>query len=117
MVKTCCHCGKDVTGHTRFRDSRGYWCKACHQADKAALGEEKCRSCGRTFSAERLIDIDGKKYCATCDKERQKKMMANLRRQAAKKGYWQHEWRGVLRVLIILAILGAIILLSWLKLL
>ncbi len=117
MVKTCCHCGRDVSGHTRFKDSRGYWCKDCHKADKEALGEAKCRSCGRTFPKEKLIDIDGKKYCATCDKDRQKKMMENLQRQATKAGYWKTEWKSVQRVLIIMGILLAIILLSWFKIL
>lgn len=117
MAKICCQCGKDVSGHTRFKDSRGYWCKDCHKEDMAAMGEVKCDSCGRSFALERLIDIDGHKYCATCDKERQKKMMANLRRQAKKASYWQAELKGVQTLMIVAVALIVIILLAWFKVL
>jgi hypothetical protein len=33
-VKRCCRCGKDLTGHKRFKDRTGYWCRRCHDADK-----------------------------------------------------------------------------------
>jgi len=34
--KSCCMCGKDVSGTKRMRDERGYWCYACHKLDKYA---------------------------------------------------------------------------------
>lgn len=117
MLKICCHCGKDVSGHTRFKDSRGYWCKECHKQDQAARDEDKCDSCGRTFPSKRLIDIDGHKYCATCDKERQKKMMDNLRRQAKRASYWKTELKGIQTLMIVAVALIAIILLAWFKVL
>src|SRR5580700_9897227 len=48
-AKVCCQCGKDLTGHRRLRDSRGYWCYACHKLDKEANKPkgEKCEGCSR----------------------------------------------------------------------
>ena len=33
-VKRCCRCGKDLTGHKRYKDRLGYWCRSCHSLDK-----------------------------------------------------------------------------------
>src|SRR5437868_4615709 len=32
--KVCWKCGRDLTGHRRFKDSFGYWCIDCHKADQ-----------------------------------------------------------------------------------
>src|ERR1700722_8324529 len=49
QAKICCQCGKDLAGHKRLRDSRGYWCFACHKLDQEANKPQgkRCSSCSR----------------------------------------------------------------------
>ena len=37
VMKRCCRCGKDLTGHKRYKDHFGYWCRSCHNADVIAM--------------------------------------------------------------------------------
>lgn len=37
VMKRCCRCGKDLTGHKRYKDRFGYWCRSCHKADVIAM--------------------------------------------------------------------------------
>ncbi len=78
--KVCCHCGKDLTGKKRFKDSLGYWCEACHYSDKkAALANHTpCDGCGRYVQQEKLVEYEGLKMCSRCISER--KSMSKRRR-------------------------------------
>jgi hypothetical protein len=70
-AKVCCQCGKDLTGHRRLRDSRGYWCYACHKLDKEANKPkgEKCEGCSRIVAEAALADYEGKMLCSACREE------------------------------------------------
>ena len=58
--KTCCNCGRDLTGHRRFKDSVGYWCKDCHRADKARakVHETKCPGARHFLDIGMLGEVD-----------------------------------------------------------
>jgi hypothetical protein len=113
--KVCVNCGKDLTGHTRFKDSIGYWCKDCHKADKAATDGVRCADCSRKFPEEKLIEFEGKKRCLSCEKERQKKVLEKLRREAKEVRYDKKEfetikWLAIATgVLIFIAVVGRLL--------
>src|ERR1041385_5649145 len=70
-IKTCCNCGKVLTGHRRFKDSVGYWCKDCHRTDKARnkAMETKCPDCGRPVPINSLQQYQDRRICFACYKE------------------------------------------------
>jgi hypothetical protein len=45
--KVCHNCGKNVAGHRRVKDSRGYLCYQCAKAERAAEreGKVRCKEC------------------------------------------------------------------------
>lgn len=71
--KTCCRCGKDISGKTRYHDSRGYWCKECHRLEKLETTEdgEPCDACARRVPARKLFADQGQRICGRCLRERQ----------------------------------------------
>jgi hypothetical protein len=71
--KVCCRCAIDLTSRRRYHDSRGYWCEACHIADREATTEKgtPCGSCGRRLDPVKLVSWEGLRICGRCFKERQ----------------------------------------------
>ncbi|MGA2583036.1 MAG: hypothetical protein ABSG31_07140 [Tepidisphaeraceae bacterium] len=70
-AKVCVLCGKDVTGRTRIKDSRGYICGACAQTEKqAAKSGPRCADCNRSVPASGLYDYEGLKICQFCRDDR-----------------------------------------------
>lgn len=71
--KVCCRCGKDIGHHTRYHDSRGYWCKQCHRLDKkqTAPQGQPCAACGRKVPAAKLFADQGQRICGRCLRERE----------------------------------------------
>lgn len=71
--KTCCRCGKDINGKTRYHDSRGYWCKECHRLDKLATAPqgEPCAACTRRVPPAKLYADQGQRICGRCLRERE----------------------------------------------
>jgi hypothetical protein len=69
--KICCQCGTDLTGKKRLKDSRGYWCVACHKADAEVnkLKGERCAQCSRIVAESALEDRDGIRICGRCRRE------------------------------------------------
>ncbi len=70
--KVCCHCGKDLTGRKRFKDSLGYWCEACHYSEKKEdmANHKPCDACGRYVETRKLVAYEGIKICTRCMAER-----------------------------------------------
>ena len=110
--KVCCSCGKDLAGHRRFRDSLGYWCKECHHLDRLRKLEVRCEDCGRLFLPHKLIEFDGALRCATCERARQRAVLAKLRKEGAKHRYRWAEREQLKWLVMILLILVLIILLA-----
>jgi len=112
--KVCCKCGTDLTGKKRLRDSRGYWCYACHKLDKEANKPkgERCADCGRIVAEAALSDFEGRRICGSCRAER--KDLAKERRRlspvktdaydklAKQRVYWLFAILAVLAVIVIL---------------
>src|SRR5690242_10035275 len=66
--KVCVLCGKDVAGHRRLKDSRGYICLACAKAEKAAekAGKIRCKFCRKLVKPDGLVPFQGKMICRRC---------------------------------------------------
>jgi hypothetical protein len=119
--KVCWKCGKDLTGHRRFRDSYGYWCKDCHRADKRVQTEEeeqgnvKCAACGRLVRSDTLSAYEGELICSRCLRERReiKKAGSKRFRAVSDKAYRKTEYLRLAILLGVVALLGLIILLRW----
>ena len=116
--KVCCQCGTDLTGKKRFRDSRGYWCYACHIQDKEANKPkgERCADCGRVVAEAALSEFEGRRICGACRAER--KDLARERRRLSPVKTGAHDKLAKQRLywlLAILALLVVIIILQKLK--
>jgi hypothetical protein len=117
-VKVCCQCGKDLNGHRRLRDSRGYWCPKCHRADKAANAPKgsKCSDCGRIVPDAGLSDYQGLRICAPCRAER-KRLEKEQRRLSPVKTYAHEQMnrRKLYGLLVVFGVLLIIIILHHFK--
>jgi hypothetical protein len=115
VAKYCCQCGKDVTGHKRFRDSLGYWCYECHKADQSArrIQGERCADCGRIVPPAALSEYAGLRICQSCRTER-KHLGKNSRRfdKVHESAYQAQDrkhlliWVGLVALLLFIIILG-----------
>ena len=118
VAKVCCKCGKDLTGKKRLRDSRGYWCYACHKLDMEANKAEgvRCADCGRVVAESALTEYDGVRICSACradrkEFDREKKRLAPI----DSKAYQQLDKNRMFWLAGVLALLLVIIILHWLK--
>jgi formylmethanofuran dehydrogenase subunit E len=72
IKKVCKSCGIDVNGQTRVKDVDGmYLCGPCAEANvqqQRHVAAGLCEVCGESFSAAKLIRVDGKAQCARCRK-------------------------------------------------
>jgi hypothetical protein len=112
--KICCQCGKDLAGKKRLRDSRGYWCYACHKLDQEASKPkgEKCDDCGRIVAAAALSDFEGRKICGSCRNDKKEMAVAERRRSGIDtRGYDQLDKKRLIWMLAIVAVLATIIIL------
>jgi hypothetical protein len=115
QAKICCQCGKELDGKKRLRDSRGYWCYACHKLDQEANKPkgEKCADCGRKVAAAALSDFEGRRICGSCRNDRKELAVAQRRRDGIDtKGYDQLDKRRLFWMLGIVAVLLTIIILK-----
>jgi hypothetical protein len=109
-AKFCIKCGKDVTGHRRVKDSRGYMCYTCA---KGEIHEEKagtipCTGCKRRIKEAGLIEYKGRKLCKICfDHEKE---IERKNRKVSTKALDEHEKRNVIILAVIFGILTLIIL-------
>jgi hypothetical protein len=117
-AKICCQCGKDLAGKKRLRDSRGYWCYACHKLDQEANKPkgEKCADCGRVVAATALGDFEGRKICGSCRNDRKEMAVAERRRSGIDtKQYDRLDKKRLIWMFAVVAVLVAIILLRHFK--
>jgi hypothetical protein len=113
-AKICCQCGKDLNGKKRLRDSRGYWCYACHKLDLEANKPrgEKCADCGRVVAATALGDFEGRKICGSCRNNRKEMAVAQRRRNGIDtKAFEQLDKKRLIWMLAVVAVLLTIIIL------
>ncbi len=115
QLKRCIVCGKNLNGHRRVKDSRGYTCYSCAKDERAGEREGRiaCKECRRLMKPGGLVAHEGKMICRKCWSEHQEK--AQFKRKVSERNYKEHEWRSVIVLAVILAVLGALILYSFFK--
>jgi len=117
--KVCALCGKDVTGHRRVKDSRGYICYECAKDEqRRERGDRvRCGVCGRLVKESVLMDYHDAKMCPQCHAEKVAMAKQQLKRIGVAGAYSREEKRRLYIVAAIAAALLLIILLSHLHLL
>jgi hypothetical protein len=112
--KLCVVCGKDVTGHRRLKDSRGYICYHCAKAEQKRErgGRVRCRECGKLVPEEALNDYQGLKICNKCHAERLKLQKAEIKRIGIASTHERHEKKNLYVLLGIAGFLLLIIVLN-----
>ena len=110
-LKICRVCGKNVEGEKRYKDSLGYWCLACHKAEKASqvAGKKRCTECGRMIDQNKLIECDTERLCYTCNRNRNAQRRQILRKAAKGRVYRLQEQKQLLVLLGIFLVLLLII--------
>jgi hypothetical protein len=114
-AKRCIKCGKDVTGHRRVKDSRGYMCYACA---KAEIHEEKagtipCATCKRRIKEAGLVEYKGRRICKIClDHEKE---VDRRNKKVATEAIDEHEKRNVIILAIIFGVLAIIVIMQTIR--
>ncbi len=112
--KTCCICGKDVTGRKRMKDREGkYFCIECGTADSAKkrITRTPCGGCEKHFPISDMYKMGGVYLCNNC-------RVAKLEHAAKKRNliggigsaFRSHEMG---RVKVLLLIAAVLLLIAW----
>jgi hypothetical protein len=111
--KICIVCGKNVEGHRRVKDSRGYMCYACAKAEMKAEkeGTVRCAECGRRVKPAGLVDYDGIKICKKCHNDH-KELKKKAVRKVATRHYELHEKKTLIWLGVVFGVLACIVLYS-----
>lgn len=109
--KLCISCGKNVAGHRRVKDSRGYLCYDCAKGEirQEREGTVPCAECGRRVKPAGIVEYGGIRICRKCyedHKESQKKAV----KKVATRHYEAHEKRNLLILTAVFVALGLIVL-------
>jgi DNA-directed RNA polymerase subunit RPC12/RpoP len=112
--KLCRVCGKNVAGHRRVKDSRGYMCLACAKMED--LQEEErgtpCADCGKRLKDAGLVEYNGRRICKKCHEDH-KELNKHKPKVISTKHHEAHE-KGQLKLyLLILGALALILFLKW----
>jgi hypothetical protein len=112
--KICVVCGKDVTGHRRLKDSRGYICYSCAKEEQKRErgGRVRCRSCAKLVPEDALNEYEGTKICNKCYAERLKLQKQEIKRIGLAGAHDRHEKRRLYAMLAVAGFLLLIILLN-----
>lgn len=112
--KVCCQCGKDLRGHRRLKDERGYWCVNCHKEDERVNGplRVRCAGCSRKVPPNTLEDYDGIKLCLLCRKERLE--VAKQKRRFSKVGDKYYKSQDLKRLMIMLGVVVLLLVIIYL---
>jgi hypothetical protein len=107
--KICVICGKDVAGHRRIRETRGYLCLDCAKEEEKrdANGRVRCKVCGRMVKDEVMEAYEGTKMCPKCHRERVDMQKTKIKRIGIRTARTREE----LRTLYTLAGIGGFLLL------
>ena len=108
-VKRCILCGKDVTGHRRVKDSRGYLCYDCAKKEihVEKAGTIPCADCKRRIKEAGLINYQGRRICKICydfHKEQER-----LKKKVPTEHYEAHEKRTIIILSVVFSILALIL--------
>lgn len=115
VEKICFQCGKNVAGHRRVKDSRGYLCLDCAKAERKSetAGTVPCDECKRRLKPGGLFPYRNKRICKSCldhhvERDRVTKKVSGAH-------YEEHEKKTLLWLIIAAGVLGLVILISLMR--
>lgn len=113
--KRCITCGKDLAGHRRVRDQRGYLCLPCYQKEQRELYGDRvrCGSCGRMTKEAVLQTYEGTRMCPDCFHEREKLKKLQIQRLGIATARTRADMRIVYGLAIAAGVLLLIIVIHW----
>lgn len=113
--KLCISCGKNVSGHRRVKDSRGYMCYDCAKSEVKAEkeGTIPCADCRRRIKEAGLIMYKGKRICKICYDHLAEVDRKN--RKVATKEIDEYEKRNVIILGVVFGILTIIVIWQTIK--
>jgi DNA-directed RNA polymerase subunit RPC12/RpoP len=115
VEKLCRDCGKDLVGHRRLKDSKGYICVACAKAEEeaAAAGLVRCGECSKQLKPEGLVDYHGTMICKKCYMDHQE--LSKFKAPPPNLNAHMEEQKRSMKITLIVAGIGAaVLLLLWL---
>ncbi|HVT87586.1 MAG TPA: hypothetical protein VHD56_01930, partial [Tepidisphaeraceae bacterium] len=109
-AKLCILCGKDVSGHRRVKDSRGYLCYDCakNEIKEEREGTVPCKECGKRIKEAGLIEYNGIKICRKCYNDHQEADKKKFRKVATSQ-YNAQDKKNVIILAVVFGILGLIV--------
>ena len=108
--KVCRSCGKDLRGHRRFKDSKGYLCATCEAEDR--VRRIACAECGKPVPPEQLRPWGPISICNRCFIDHENDPKARVRKKISTKNFELAEKQNILIMAGVAAVLLAIIALS-----
>ena len=117
--KRCVLCDKNVSGHRRLKDSRGYICLDCAKREQSEGKPKgvKCPKCFRVVKRESLGKFDGRLMCQRCLREAREvtKPGSKRFRKIDGKHFEEHSKTQLYVLGGVAVVLAIVILIGWLK--
>lgn len=118
VEKLCISCGKNVAGHRRVKDSRGYMCLDCAKAETARnkVQGAECPKCHRIVKEDTIATLDGERLCQRCLREARELRKPGSKRYRKIDGQHFEEAgkKQVITLAIIAGVLAVFMLIGWL---
>ena len=112
--KPCVVCGKDLRGHRRLKDERGYLCLDCSKQEKGTEAERgTCAECGRRVKKVSLQRWGTVRICKQCAIEHERDPRRHVRKIDAAV-FKQADWGKIYAAAAVIGLLLLFLLIHWL---
>lgn len=102
IEKVCRVCGKNLKGHRRYKDERGYICPQCDRDERAR--RIPCAECGKPVPPESLRPWGPISICVRCWADHQNDPKLRMRRKVSSRPWEELEKRTVLAITAIVVV-------------
>lgn len=112
IEKICRVCGKNLKGHRRYKDERGYICVSCDRDERAR--RIPCAECGKPVPPEALRPWGPIAICARCWADHESDPKLRIKRKVSSRPWEELEKKTVLAIAAVVGVVLLILLLvSW----
>lgn len=96
IEKTCRVCGKDLRGHRRYKDDKGYICRDCDREERAR--RIPCAECGKPVPPEALRPWGPIAICVRCWADHESDPKMRIKRKVSSRPWEELEKKSVLAI-------------------
>jgi hypothetical protein len=96
VEKICRVCGKDLKGHRRFKDEKGYICRDCDRDERAR--RIPCAECGKPVPPEALRPWGPISICTRCWADHESDPKLRIKRKVSSRPWEELEKKTVLAI-------------------